>query len=58
MKTQLILDLDDIAKLIGDSEIIKKTFADRDWIVDWYFKDEDFQFKLIVKEPEEENDKD
>lgn len=50
MKTQLLLDLDDIAEFIGDSEIIKKTFPDGNWGVNWYFKDETFQFVLIVKE--------
>lgn len=57
MKKQLLLELDDIAELISDSEIIKKTYPDGKWIVKWYFKDETFQFKLIVKEPDEENEK-
>ena len=56
MKTQLILDLDDIAELIGDSEKIKKTFPDGNWIVQWYFVDEEFKFKLIVKEPDEKDE--
>lgn len=50
MKKQLLLDIDDIAELISDSEIIKKTFSDGKWNVKWYFKGEMFQFKLIVQE--------
>ena len=56
MKTQLILDLDDVAELIADSEIIKKSFPNKKWVLAWYFEDEEFQFKLIVKEPDEEDE--
>jgi len=58
MKKQLLLDLDDIAELISGAEIIKETFPDGKWVVKWYLKEEDFQWKLIVKEPDEENEKD
>ena len=54
MQTQLLLDLNDLAELIGDSELIKKTFGDKDWVIKWHCVDDEFQFKVIVSERDDE----